>query len=451
MTMIVQAIRNRPWTVLGATGLLASVGYRRRQEEQRRLDDSKKKKVLVLPFYRMKIVETKSPISLSSLAGDPLLVPSGGGGGDKTIVIAADELVGLIHEAAQDPSIVGLYGIFGNGGGFSTGGWAHLQEVRNALQVFATSHRQHREPGVETPPQRDRKAMYVYSNTFANSLGSTASMKEYFLASVFTTIHLQPQGDLNLFGLHVTNPFFRDLLQTYGINVHVWKHGAYKNMANQFTHSHFSKEHYENVAGVLLPIHQHVCDSIYTSRHRFLKKFQDKDNFWEMVHSAGSLPAGVAHQIGFVDYLPRLDPLDVLIKNNKDGKTTDGSHSPSTQGQDVTVETKNDRPGGPSSSEEEEDDRAHPAMKPTKEVSPLAEKWKFETDLDHFTADAKIDVVAYGRQKAIERQREAKDWKVFETLERMSESNVVTRQILSLMGYSAPFYNIPQVSWIIIY
>jgi hypothetical protein len=450
--MILTAIRNRPWTVLGATGLLASVGYRRRLEEQQRLNDAKKKKVLVLPFYRMKIVEAKPPISLSSLAGDPLSVPSGGGGvGDKTIVMAADELVGLIHEAAQDPSIVGLYGIFGNGGGFATGGWAHLQEVRNALQVFATSHRQHREPGVETPPQRDRKAMYVYSNTFANPLGSTASMKDYFLASVFTTIHLQPQGDLNLFGLHATNTFFHDLLQKYGINVHVWKHGAYKNMANQFTHSHFSKEHYENVEGILLPIHQHVCDSIYTSRHRYLKKFQDKDSFWEMVHSAGSLPAGVAHQIGFVDYLPRLDPLNALIKNNRDEKAaTEASDSPitTTAAEDNTVVEPIVDTTAATSSQEEDDKLLPMMMKPkTKEVmSSLAEKWKFETDLDHFKADAKIDVDSYSRQKAIERQKEAKDWKVFETLERMSESNVVTRQILSIVGYSAPFYNIPPVS-----
>jgi hypothetical protein len=442
--MIVQAIRNRPRTILGATGLLATVGYRRRLEEQRRLDDSKKRKVLVLPFYRMKIVEAKPPISLSGLAGDTLSVPSGGGG-DRTVVMAADELVSLIHEAAQDPSIVGLYGIFGNGGGFSTGGWAHLQEVRNALQVFATSHRQHREPGVETPPQRDRKALYVYSNTFANPLGSTASMKEYFLASVFTTIHLQPQGDLNLFGLHATNPFFRDLLQTYGINVHVWKHGAYKNMANQFTHSHFSKEHYENVAGVLLPIHQHVCDSIYTSRHRYLKKFTDQDNFWEMVHSAGSLPAGVAHRIGFVDYLPRMDPLDALIKNNRDGRggrPTNESTVSSPKTEDPSV-TKNDPAGVVASSEE--DDKLL-AGKPTMERLSLAEKWKFETDLDHFKADAKIDVETYARQKAAARQKEAKDWKVFEMLERMGESNVIARQILSLMGYRAPFYNIPQVS-----
>lgn len=442
--MILQIVRNRPWTVLGATGLLATVGYRRRQEESRRLEDSKKRKVLVLPFYRMRIVEEKPPVSLSSLAGNS--APSPAGGGDRMIEMAADELVSLIHEAAQDPSIVGMYGIFGNGSGFSTGGWAHLEEIRNALQVFATSHRQHPEPGVATPPQRDRKAMYAYSNSFASPLGSTPSMKEYFLASAFTTIHLQRQGDLNLFGLHSTNAFFRDFLQTYGINVHVWKHGAYKNMANRFTHAHFTKEHYENVAGVLLPIQQHVCDSIYTSRHKYLKKFPDQGNFWEMVHSAGSLPARVAHQIGFVDYLPRMDPLDVLVKNNKDGGQPDmagvGSVVSSTEAEDTSV-TKNDpAPNAPS---EESDE---PIMtKPTKEPSSLAEKWKFETDLDHFTADAKIDLASYARQRAAERQKEAKDWKLFESLQSMGESNVAVRQVLSLMGYSAPYYNIATVSW----
>jgi Peptidase family S49 len=448
-TMLLKGIRNRPWTVLGGTSLLAAVGYRYRcrQDEARRLEDSKRKKILVLPFYRMAIVEERSPLSLSSLAGrTPPASGPGGRGGDRTVEMTADELVGLIHEAAHDPSIVGLYGIFGNGGGFSTGGWAHLQEIRNALQVFATSHRQHLEPGVETPPQRDRKAMYAYSNTFANPLGSTPSMKEFFLASAFTTIHLQPQGDLNLLGLHATNAFFRDLLQKYGIEVHVWKHGPYKNMANRFTHSHFTREHYENVAGVLLPIHQHVCDSIYTSRHKYLKKFPDQGNFWEMVHSAGSLPARVALQIGFVDFLPRMDPLDVLIKNNQNGKggiDEAGDTAPSAGGAEEGSATTNDRDGA--SSSEEDDVKVLPA-EPTKEPLSLAEKWKFETDLDHFKADSKIDIAAYARQKAVERQREAKAWKLFQSLQGMSESNVAMRQVLSLLGYRAPYFNIPPVS-----
>jgi hypothetical protein len=398
-----------------------------------------------------------------------------------------DELVTLIHQAAQDPSIVSLYGVFGNGTAFSTGGWGHLEEVRNAIQVFATSHRQHKEPGMVPLPPRDRKALYVYSNTFANPMGSTQSMQDYFLASAFSQIHLQPQGDLTLFGIHSTQPFFRDALQKYGITVHVWKHGAYKNMANRFTHSQFSKEHYENVAGILLPIHQHVCDAIYTSRHKQLKKYDDFDKFWSMVENAGSLPARVAHQIGFVDYLPRINPLDALVKNNQQkNKRVHGNlsdHAEPSVGGLPTGETKQedeasaetisggDKPNksitiektdgsvaadsAPSSAKNNGDEIA--AAPPVQSLNTSAdtsaslfEKWRFETDLDHFKADAKISIDAYAREKAIERQEETKQWKTYQSMQEMCESSVVMRGILALMGYSAPYYNIPKASYSVV-
>jgi hypothetical protein len=62
--------------------------------------------------------------------------------------VEVSELVDAIHAAAQDPNVVALYGIFGNGFRFSSGGWAHVEEVRNALKVFRESHRIHREPNL---------------------------------------------------------------------------------------------------------------------------------------------------------------------------------------------------------------------------------------------------------------------------------------------------------------
>ena len=200
------AIRNHPWKVLGATVYLGAAGYRQYKAEERLREDAKKKKVLVLPFYKMKIVEEKKSPASALLAN-----LSSNGSDSKVIEMQADELVSLIHEAAQDPSIVSMYGIFGNGGEISTGGWAHLEEIRNALEVFAktsSSHQQQQqhEDESDTTGTPMGKAMYAYSNTF----GGQQSMKEYYLASVFPQIHLQPQGDLNLYGLHATNAFFRD-------------------------------------------------------------------------------------------------------------------------------------------------------------------------------------------------------------------------------------------------
>lgn len=441
------AIRNRPWTVTGVTIAISGLGYRKYKEDERLIKDSKKKKVLVLPFYKMRIVEEKKPSPnalLENLAG---LFDTGGN--NKVVEMQADELVSLIREAAEDPSIEGMYGIFGNGGTISTGGWAHLEEIRNALQLFAIkSLEQNQNLDVDTDAdtiikqqnKNRKKAMYAYSNTF----GGQQSMQEYYLASVFKKIHLQSQGDLNLYGLHTTNVFFRDFLKRYGITVNVWKHGAYKNMANIFTHSKYSKEHYENTAGVLLPIHQHICKAIYTSRHEQLEKYgYDFTKFWSMIKNTGSLPATVAHQIGFIDYLPRKNPLHKLIENNshriKREEITNIEISNGDSEGDVNRHNTN-------KSVKNQEIGKHVENNGTDDKSLLADEWRLETDPDNFKADSKISIDDYARQKDRLRRKEAKKWRFFQSVQRASESNVVTKQLLSLVGYSSPNFNIAEVS-----
>ena len=92
-----------------------------------------KKNILVLPFHRMKIVEQKKhkfSFSLSSLTST---LSEGDTG---TLEVEVRELVDAIHAAAEDPDIVALHGQFGHGFGFQCGGYAHVEEIRNAIRVF---------------------------------------------------------------------------------------------------------------------------------------------------------------------------------------------------------------------------------------------------------------------------------------------------------------------------
>ena len=445
------AIGNRPWTVIAATAFLGATGYQKYKAQERLTKDAKKKKVLVLPFHRMKIVEEKkSPFGslVDKLANNTIEADS-----EKVIEMQADELVSLIHEAALDPSIVSLYGIFGNGGAISTGGWAHLEEIRAALELFAkpSSLQEYALSDTDSDSDSDAttiprgKAMYAYSNTF----GGQQSMKEYYLASVFPQIHLQPQGDLNLYGLHATSTFYRGFLKKYGITVNVWKHGAYKNMANMFTHSNYSKEHYENTARILLPIHTHVRKAIYASRHKQFKKYgYDFDKFWSMIENAGSFPADVAHELGFVDHLPLKNPLNNLVKNNKPLKKvvlTEGTVKvdPITDASSTTTTTK---------TETSDDEDGIVTNDHTNDIetnrSSVGDRWKLKTDPDSFAADSQITIDAYARQKGDRLRKEAEGWNLFQKLRKASESNIVAEQLLSLAGYSAPYFNIDEVRWI---
>lgn len=186
-----------------------------------------KKRVLVLPFYRIKLVEAKKPSFSTTLES-----LSASGDDDTVMEVEVNQLVDAIHAAAQDPNVVALYGVFGHGFRFSSGGWGHCEEVRNALKVFRETHRIHREPNVthEVVLRRNSdsspKAMFAYADSFANPLDS--GNQEYYLASAFSRIHLQAQGECNLFGMGASNTFVNDFLKKYGITAHVFKHGAYK-------------------------------------------------------------------------------------------------------------------------------------------------------------------------------------------------------------------------------
>ena len=384
------------------TGLAVAVSYhyaKRRQEEEHAKTKAKKQ-VLVLPLYRMKIVEQKKKdfASLFWNRGATATADSA----SSTIEMELEELVQVIHHAASDPNIVALYGILGHGFAFSTGGWAHIEELRNALMVFRQSHRIHLGPNLQhtASVQRkvcpNRKPLYVYADTFVNPVMGHV-MPEYYLATAFTHIQLQPLGDLNLFGLHATNAFFRDFLTKYGIKVHVYKQGLYKNAVNRFTHSSYTKEHKENVKNILEQINHYVCDGIYHAR-KSLSAY-DIHNFWNMVHRAGSFPASVAQTVGFVDYLPRLDPLEGLVASNQ-------------------------------SAERKEE---------------MKQKWGKETDLDQFTAEQTISITEYAKQVAQKNKQEAQQWKLYTTLKTYAEHGPAAKFVLSTMGFKAPNYNIPEV------
>lgn len=417
---LLEAVQRRPIRsvfLLGAVaGMTVSSYQERKQRKQEEAEDAKAKKVLVLPFYKMKLVEETKSNPLSSLLSNP---PSSSG--DKTVEMSIDQVVGLIHKASEDPQIVALYGVLGHGSGFSTGGWAHMEELRNALLVFQQSHRRHKEPNRyysntnEAAPQP--KPMYLYTNTFSNPTpNGGADMKDYYLASAFTHLHLQPQGDLNLFGLHATNTFYRDFLAKYGITVHVWKHGKYKNFANQFTHSSYDAAHAENVSKVLVGIHQHICSGMYKARYEKLKDYE-YSTFWKMVHQAGSLPARMAQRIGFIDFVPPLNPLDDLLSYRR---------------------------------EVNDDDVDGKKKKNPNEKEVLEAKWTPldgsgsgpMTDLHHFPATKPISIMEYARRTKEKESQKEQEWNVYERIQKLPAG---MRSMLGLVGLAAPFYNMDKV------
>jgi signal peptide peptidase SppA len=383
--------------------------YRKLKIEDDDDDTNTKKKVLVLPFHQMRLVERKDPrMDFQSLSSG-----LDGNKSTRTITMETRELVDLLHHAASDDSIASVYGIFGHGGmGIaSSAGWAQLEEIRNALRIVKESHRRHPEPNLSHQetieiPRIPHKPLYAYSDSFS-SLADPAN-KEYYLASVFTHIHMQQHGELNLFGMISQQFFLRDLLEQYGIQLHVFKHGPYKNFPNMFTHSGFNNFHLENVTNIQKAIHYDVCQDITASRAKglvatlggngaagkgisgklsLLSPAYDIQSLWKRIHEVGTFPAESAWKAGLIDYLPRRDPLDDLVQNNKNIQTT---------------KTQDDVGGSENDNSSSNIDKDGSQQEKSKEVTcSIVAKWKpGETDFERFKAVQTIDIQEYAKQIA---------------------------------------------------
>jgi len=232
------------------------------------------------------------------------------------------DLVDMIHAAASDPDIVALYGTFGQGHQFQCGGYAHVEEIRNAIRVFNESHRRHDKKSGDGDGSKDgsrdgeevlptQKFSYAYADTFDNP--TDPGNKEYFLASAFSQVHMQPRGNMNLFGVSMSNFFLSNFFQNHGVKIHVHKHGKYKNAPNSATETGYTRAHRENTMAIVESINNTVYASIGQSRQLPLV-FNGK--VWKDIHSFGTMTADNAQEIKLVDHLPSIDPFSDLVAVN---------------------------------------------------------------------------------------------------------------------------------------
>lgn len=136
-----------------------------------------------------------------------------------------------LHEAAEDPRVVGL--IAKVGGPLS---WATMQELRRGLQSFLDA----------------RKQTVAWAETFPDGAVGTCA---YVFAAGFDQIWLQPGGGLGLLGVALETTFVRGTLDKLGIEPQLEQRHEYKNAVDRFTRTEFTDAHREAL--------QTVAESVY--------------------------------------------------------------------------------------------------------------------------------------------------------------------------------------------
>ena len=357
-----------------------------------------KKRVLVLPFDNLKVIERRKSGDFDTQRFLDRL----NNNKQPTIEIEAKEIVNIIHNAASDPNISSLYADFGEGLRYPIG-YAHIEEIRNAIRIFNESHRVHRDPNVHHNPifaimrNGNPKVSYAFGHTF--------QWNEYFLASAFTYVNLQARGNLHLFGVAMTNTFLGGMLDKYGVKAHVFRHGQYKNAAGFFTDRKYSRSHLENVQSMCHSMNNTIRTCIGNSRALNFDKVM-----WQSIFDYGSLTSSNAAEIGLVDGLPPVDPLFSLLDVNK------------AEAEEKQKKIKAEKKA--------EDDDTQKVSNKTK----FEDKFGINECYTKFTATEPVSLVKYKQMLDKKEKIERTHRKINNILQELSEKSTATSMILSGLG-----------------
>ncbi|KAF8938572.1 hypothetical protein BGZ47_008530 [Haplosporangium gracile] len=169
------------------------------------------------------------------------------------------DIVTAIKHAKDDPRIVGIMANFSSANKTQQGkglGLAQIQELRSAIQEF-------KEAKTKALGGEDKVSLIAYTDSFDNQ-------SQYYLASVFDKVYMQPSGSIPLVGLSSTVPFFKTLLGRFGIQVRAEARKEYKSMVSPFTETELPPPQKQNLFDILKGLNAHILADIAKSRARAL-------------------------------------------------------------------------------------------------------------------------------------------------------------------------------------
>ncbi|MCK5295459.1 MAG: signal peptide peptidase SppA, partial [Alphaproteobacteria bacterium] len=153
-------------------------------------------------------------------------------------------IVKAIKKAAKDKRVKVLVASINN----THMSLAQIQEIRNAVAVFNKS-----------------KKPTISSSKTIGSLGSGTS--EYYLASAFKEIIMQPTGEVGITGIKIETPFIRKTLEKIGIKPSFSSRYEYKTGASHFTEEGFTKAHKESLESLADSFFSQIVKDISISRN----------------------------------------------------------------------------------------------------------------------------------------------------------------------------------------
>jgi protease-4 len=171
-------------------------------------------------------------------------------------------------------------------------GVAMVQELRDAISRF----------------RRSGKFAYIYADT----LGDSPAMGEYWLASSFDQIWLQPLGELAITGFSAEMPFAKDLLDKIGVEPELIHQGKYKSFPEMVMRNSISDENREMTLSLLTNLQTQYDADIQKTRQIDATKLH-------ALMDQAPLSSDIALKSGLVDKIAYRDEFDAFLEQKTEG------------------------------------------------------------------------------------------------------------------------------------
>ncbi len=190
--------------------------------------------------------------------------------------VLADVLDGL-RRARDDDRVTTLVARLGG----KSIGLAAVQELRRAVTDFAAAG----------------KTTFAWAESFGEF---SASNVQYYLATAFEKVWLQPSGDLGLTGIAVERIFLRGLLDKVGADFEVAKRHEYKSAAEQLTETRFSEPARQATERMTESVTEQLVEAIAERRGLTREKVSELIDAGPFLASR-ALAEGLVDQLGYRD------------------------------------------------------------------------------------------------------------------------------------------------------
>ena len=206
-------------------------------------------------------------------------------------ILGLNDIVASIRHAADDDKINGILLDLGTG---VKAGVATSATIRKALLDF-------KEKG---------KYITAYSKNY--------SQGTYYLASTADKIYLNPLGGIDLHGLSVTIPFFKELLDKVGVKMQIFYAGDFKSATEPYRRNEMSDQNRLQMREFLDPLYNDFLGKIGASRNKSVAELKSMADQLQLSLADDALRLGMVDEIGYIDNL--LSDLRERNGIEKDGK-----------------------------------------------------------------------------------------------------------------------------------